>query len=138
MDQLTESQVTNFINEGFVRLDNAFSTQIADGCRAVLWEASGCDPNNPDTWTQPVIRIGELKNEVFKKAANTPLLLNAFDQLVGRGNWISRTSLGSFPIRFPSKTKANDTGWHVDASFPGANADDYMEWRINIYSKGRG
>ena len=30
-----------------------------------------------------------------------------------------------------------DTGWHVDASFPGANANDYLEWRINVNSKGR-
>jgi hypothetical protein len=137
MKQLTESQVANFINEGFVKLDNAFPTQIADECRALLWNASGCDPNNPDTWTQAVIRIGELGHEPFKKAANTPLLLNAFDQLVGKGNWIPKTTLGSFPIRFPSKAKATDTGWHVDASFPGTNPNNYLEWRINLYSKGR-
>src|SRR4051794_7324566 len=117
MEQFTENQILNFINDGFIRLDNAFSTEIADECRAILWQVSGCNPNNPDTWTQPVIRIGELDNVPFKKAANTPLLLKAFDQLAGRGNWIPRTTLGSFPIRFPGKAKAMDTGWHVDASF---------------------
>lgn len=137
MNQLTKSQLSSFIDEGFVRLDNAFPTAIADECRAILWKASQCDPNNPATWVQPVIRIGEIGLEPFKKAVNTTLLLNAFDQLAGKGNWIPRSTLGSFPIRFPGKGKAVDTGWHVDASFPGANASDYLEWRINIRSKGR-
>lgn len=137
MNQLTESQIANFINEGFVRLDNAFSAALADACRAILWKASGCDPNNPDTWVQPVIRIGEMGLEPFRKAANTTLLLTAFDQLAGKGNWLPRSTLGSFPIRFPGKEKAVDTGWHVDASFPGADAGNYLDWRVNIQSKGR-
>jgi hypothetical protein len=137
MDQLTESQIARFVDEGFVRLDNAFSTALADECRAILWKASQCDPNRPDTWVQPVVRIEEIGLEPFKKAANTTLLLNAFDQLVGKGNWLPRSTLGSFPIRFPGTEKAVDTGWHVDASFPGANPDDYLDWRINIHSKGR-
>ena len=137
MDQLTESQIARFIDEGFIKLDNAFPTALADECRAILWKASQCDPNNPDTWVHPVIRIGEIGLEPFRKAANTPLLLNAFDQLAGKGNWTPRLTLGSFPIRFPSKEKAIDTGWHVDASFPGADANDYLNWRINVYSKGR-
>jgi Phytanoyl-CoA dioxygenase (PhyH) len=80
---------------------------------------------------------GELGLEPFKKAANTPTLLTAFYQLAGKGNWIPRTTVGSFPIRFPSKEKANDTRWHVDASFPGKDVENYFEWRINIHSKGR-
>jgi hypothetical protein len=137
MERLTEDQVTSFINDGFVKVDQAFPTEIADACRAILWKATQCDPNNPATWTQPVVRIGELGLEPFKKAANTPLLLNAFDQLAGKGNWLPRSTLGSFPIRFPGKDKATDTGWHVDASFPGADVNNYLEWRINVYSKGR-
>ena len=69
----TRNQVLS--NDGFIRLDNAFPKEIADECRAILWEVSGCDPNNPNTWTQPLIRIGELGDEPFKKAANNSLLL---------------------------------------------------------------
>jgi len=57
--------------------------------------------------------------------------------LSGKGNWLPRVTLGSFPIRFPCKKPATDTGWHVDASFPGEDANNYFEWRVNIYSKGR-
>ena len=137
MDRLTDRQLASFIDEGFVRLDGAFPAALADECRTILWKASSCDPNDPTTWTQPVVRIGEMGLEPFKKAANTPLLLNAFDQLAGKGNWIPRSTLGSFPIRFPGKEKAVDTGWHVDASFPGADAHDYLSWRVNLQSKGR-
>ncbi|MES2765150.1 MAG: phytanoyl-CoA dioxygenase [Bacteroidota bacterium] len=137
MGKLSASQIEKFINDGFVRLDGAFPVEVADACRNILWKASQCDPNNPATWTQPVVRIGEIALEPFKNAANTPLLHAAFDQLAGEGNWLPRGSLGSFPLRFPSAEEPNDTGWHVDASFPGEDANNYFEWRVNINSKSR-
>lgn len=137
MERLSKNQILQFIEDGFVKLENAFPEHLADECRTILWQTTQCDPNNADTWTQPVIRIGELGLKPFKNAVNTTLLLNAFDQLAGKGNWIPRTTIGSFPIRFPCKQEATDTGWHVDASFPGNNINEYIEWRINIQSKGR-
>lgn len=137
MMALTRGQIADFIHLGFIKLNNAFPTEIADECRALLWQATGCDPHKPETWTQPVIRIGEMKQEPFKKAANTAILHNAFDQLAGKDNWWPRTSLGTFPIRFPVDKPAGDTGWHVDSGFPGDDVNDFMTWRINIHSKGR-
>jgi hypothetical protein len=137
MAELSPNQINFFIKEGFVRIENAFPTEVADQCRDILWKATLCDPNNPASWTQPVVRIGEIGLEPFVKAANTYILHRAFDQLAGTGNWMPRGTLGSFPIRFPGTIPAGDTGWHVDASFPGEDADDYLKWRININSKGR-
>jgi hypothetical protein len=137
MEQLSTEQINQFILDGFTKIEHAFSTKLAEECRKALWEATGCDPANAATWTQPVIRIAELGLEPFRRAANTALLHSAFDQLAGKGNWLPRETLGSFPIRFPSKLLAGDTGWHVDASFPGANPGDYLKWRINVNSKGR-
>lgn len=137
MCQLSTQQINSFINDGFVKINCAFPTAIADECREILWKATHCDRTNPASWTQPVIRIGELGLDPFKKAANTTVLHNAFDNLVGKSNWLPRATLGSFPIRFPSNQYATDTGWHVDASFPGENATNYFEWRININSRGR-
>jgi hypothetical protein len=137
MEQLSEKQIHSFINDGFVKIDQAFPTNIADECRAILWEQTSCNPNNPDTWTAPVIRIGELGLAPFQQAANTALLHTAFNQLAGKDNWLPSTTIGSFPIRFPSAIPATDTGWHVDASFPGEDATDYFKWRINVHSRGR-
>jgi hypothetical protein len=44
--------------------------------------------------------------------------------------------MGTFPVRFPSPDDPGDTGWHIDVSF-GTEMPDFMEWRANVYSKGR-
>lgn len=137
MEYLSAEQIDSFISDGCVKIEHAFPEEIADECRAILWKETKCDPQNPGSWTEPVIRIGELGHEPFKKVANTVILHNAFDQLAGKDNWLPRETLGSFPVRFPGKEKATDTGWHVDASFPGEDAGNYLNWRININSKGR-
>jgi hypothetical protein len=64
-------------------------------------------------------------------------LCAALDQIVGHGRWLPRTSLGTFPLRFPSVLDPGDTGWHVDASFPGPDPNDYFTYRINLRSRGR-
>jgi hypothetical protein len=45
--------------------------------------------------------------------------------------------MGTFPVRFPSLDDPGDSGWHVDASFPGTDPYNYFDWRINVRSKGR-
>ena len=136
---LTDAQITQFIHDGFVKIPGAFPRELADHGRSILWHESGCDQTDPTTWTKPVIRLGLYGQEPFARAANTPVLHQAFDQLVGPGRWRPRTDLGTFPIRFPSPHDPGDAGWHVDSSFPpdsGATTD-FLNWRINVSSKGR-
>lgn len=133
---LSDAQIDQFIRDGFIRIDRAFPRDVADAARAILWRDTGCDPNDPATWTKPVIRLWEYAQEPFRQAANTPLLHSAFDQLVGAGCWLPRGSLGSFPVRFPSPEDPGDAGWHIDVSF-GLEQPDFMQWRANIVSKGR-
>lgn len=134
---LSPQQTDQFIHEGFVRLDGAFSARLAGEARRILWADTGCNPEDPATWTKPVIRLGMYAQPPFVAAANTPGLHRAFDQLVGPGRWLPCRSMGTFPVRFPSAGDPGDTGWHVDASFPGADPDNYFEWRINVWSEGR-
>ncbi|QHT72013.1 phytanoyl-CoA dioxygenase family protein [Rhodocytophaga rosea] len=134
---LNQQQIDQFIHEGFVRIDQAFSEEIAAQVRSILWKDLGCDPTDPTTWTKPVIRLGMYSQEPFIQAACTPILHAAFDQLVGPGKWIPCKSMGIFPVRFPSPNDPGDTGWHVDASFPGSEPTNYFEWRVNVQSKGR-
>lgn len=134
---LNEQQIGQFITEGFVRIDDAFSPETASKARDILWNELGVDRNNPATWTRPVIRLGMYAQPPFIESANTEVLHQAFDQLVGEGKWIPCRSMGTFPIRFPSDKDPGDAGWHVDASFPGADPNNYFEWRINVHSKGR-
>jgi Phytanoyl-CoA dioxygenase (PhyH) len=133
---LSAAEITSFIRDGFIRLDHAFSKQTAEEARAILWRATGCDPDDPSTWTRPVIRLDQFGQPPFREAANTPVLHRAFDQLVGHGRWLPLGTLGTFPIRFPSSVAAGDDGWHIDVSF-GHETPDFMEWRANVMSRGR-
>ncbi|HEY2930330.1 MAG TPA: phytanoyl-CoA dioxygenase family protein [Acidobacteriota bacterium] len=132
-DALDDVQVQQFIENGFIRLDHAFPRELADRGRKLLWHDTGCDPHDRATWTRPVIRLGDYAQEPFRLAVTSPRLQAAFDRLVGTGRWLPRSSLGTFPIRFPNPDDPGDTGWHADASFAG----DDGSWRLNVKSYGR-
>jgi len=134
---LAENQVDQFVQQGFIKLSNVVHPQLCAQIRDILWRDTGVNPDDPASWTKPVIRLGDYSDAPFREAANAPGLILAFDQLVGKNNWLPRGSLGTFPIRFPSDADPGDTGWHVDASFAGADPNDYLSWRINVHSKGR-
>lgn len=137
---LTDAQIQEFIRDGYVRIEGAFSPRLAAECRAILWRDTGVDERDPRTWTKPVIRLGMYGQEPFVQAANTPVLQASFDQLVGQGRWLPRTNIGTFPIRFPHPNDPQDAGWHIDTSFPPEDAPystEYFDWRVNVYSKGR-
>lgn len=133
---LTECQVSGFIEQGFVRVDDAFPADLAHTCRTQLWDKIGLSPDRPQDWTAPVIRVPFMATPPFVTAANTPRLQRAYDQLVGPNRWVAPRGLGSIPIRFPSAESPGDDGWHVDASF-GTDHPDFMEWRVNVKSRGR-
>ncbi|HEV2514628.1 MAG TPA: phytanoyl-CoA dioxygenase family protein [Devosia sp.] len=135
---LSAAQLDAFINDGFVRIDNAFPADLATEARAILWADTGCDPNDPRTWTKPVIRLGNYSQPPFVAAANTPTVRAAFDQLVGPGRWLPQGNLGTFPVRFPSPDDPGDAGWHIDVSFGWEeNPTDFLSWRANVNSRGR-
>jgi hypothetical protein len=134
--ELTSIEIAAFIQQGFLRIEEAFSPQLAAEARTILWRETGCDPDDPSTWAKPVVRLGFYAEPPFVAAANTATLHRAFDQLVGPGRWVPRGNLGTFPIRFPSSADPGDAGWHVDASF-GTENPHFMSWRVNVYSKGR-
>src|ERR1035437_5989295 len=130
---LTANQVAQFVEEGFVKLERAFPEDVGEQCRQEIWDAIGCDPYDRSTWSQPFIRIDGFGTPAFRAAANTPSLLEAFDQLVGSGRCIALTGLGTFPLRFPSTDAPLEAGWHVEAGFAGAQG----EMRVYLRSRGR-
>lgn len=134
---LNEKEIEQFIQKGYVRIDNAFSKETADVALDILWNDLPVDRHNPSSWIEPVIRLGMYTQTPFINSVNHPDLHKIFDQLVGENKWLPCMSVGAFPIRFPSSKEPIDTGNHVDAGFPGDDPNNYFEWRINILSKGR-
>lgn len=134
---LSKKEIEQFIHNGFVRIESAFSQEIAEAVVDILWHDLPVDRSNPATWTEPVIRLGMYTQQPFVESLNGQKLHLIFDQLIGQDRWIPCRSVGTFPVRFPSDKKPNDTGKHVDVSFPGSDPTNYFEWRANVKSKGR-
>ena len=133
---LSQAQIAHFIEFGYIKLDGAFGGDIAARGLDQLWRATGLSPDAPETWKQPVVRLGFMTGQPFIDAANTPFLHACYDDLVGEGRWLRPNGLGTFPVRFPSPEDPDDAGWHVDASF-GTDNPDFMQWRVNVKSSGR-
>ncbi|MEH2513098.1 hypothetical protein V1291_004452 [Nitrobacteraceae bacterium AZCC 1564] len=134
---LSDAQINQFVTDGFVRIDDAFPPTLADAVRGTLWREMKLDPDDPSTWTKPVIRLGMYTDGPFVEAARTATLIKAYDQLVGEGRWLMPGAMGTFPVRFPSNESPGDDGWHVDVSFGWESKPNFMDWRANIVSKGR-
>lgn len=126
--------VDAFLADGFVKIEGAFPGGTARECADLLWEATGCAPDDPATWTAPVHRVGDMAQRPFADAANTPVLHAAFDLLVGAGRWAPRASLGSFPLRFPHVQEPDDAGWHIEASYQLPGEPTYF---TNVRSRDR-
>jgi hypothetical protein len=111
-----------------------FPRPAAEECRAILRRETGVAPDVPATWTRPVIRLAGYGGGPFQRAANTPRLHGAFDQLLGAGRWVPRDGLGTFPIRFPHPDDPGDAGWHMDGSYTPEGEHGY--W-LNLHSRSR-
>lgn len=134
---LSKKEIEQFVRNGFVRIENAFSKEIADAALDILWNDLPCDRSNPSTWAEPVIRLGMYTQQPFVESLNSKKMHLIYDQLIGKDRWIPCRSVGTFPVRFPSDQEPNDTGKHVDVSFPGNDPGNYFEWRSNFKSKFR-
>jgi hypothetical protein len=135
--KLSSSAIEQFIQDGFVCIENAFSSATAAAARDILWKDLPFNKADPHTWIAPVVRLGMYMQPPFIASVNSPVLYDIFNQLIGIDKWIPCQSVGTFPVRFPAHEQPKDTGKHVDVSFPGTDPSNYFEWRANIRSKGR-
>ncbi|MEE1806562.1 phytanoyl-CoA dioxygenase family protein [Streptomyces sp. BE133] len=134
---ISDDDVSEFVDKGFLRVEGAFSRDLAAECREIMWRDIDGEPDDPTTWKSPVVRLGAYGQEPFRAAANTSRLHSAFDALVGEGRWAPLGGLGTFPVRFRSDQEPGDDGWHIDASFPGDDPAEFMSYRVNVTSRGR-
>lgn len=126
---LDAASVERFVADGVVRLDAVFPAEVAERCRALLWERMGFDPDDPATWTEPVVRLDHEDAEPFWRAITMPDLHDAFDQLVGKGRWQPPAGIDHVVIRFPSDIDPGDDDWHVAAGAPEGASDQRLDVR---------
>jgi len=135
--ELTDREIERFVREGFLRLEGAFPSDVADACVDELWALSGVDRSNPASWTRSVVRIEGSGAPPLVAAINTTRLSGAIDRLVGPGRWQRRMGYGTFPVRFPSEQDPGDAGWHVDGSFEVDGAAPPFNYGLNLRSRQR-
>ncbi len=140
-NDLNQQQVDQFIEDGFVHLEEVVPAEVVAAGQEAIWSDIGMRREDPASWTAPVVRVLPTDARPFSAAFENPRLFTAFDQLVGVGRWQHRPHLGQFVVRFPHHADPDDTGWHVDESFPPqgrVDADfDYSHWRVNLLSRVR-
>jgi hypothetical protein len=136
MDDTDDVMVERFLEDGFVKIEGAFPPRVAEHCARLLWRETGYDAEDPGTWKDPVVWVGDMAQGPFAASVNSPVLHEAFDLLVGAGRWQSRYSVGSFPLRFPHPAEPDDAGWHIEGSYTAEGAEN--EWPCtNLRSRGR-
>ncbi|MET7682150.1 phytanoyl-CoA dioxygenase family protein [Streptomyces sp. NPDC005423] len=145
---MDDVMVERFLADGFVKVEGAFPPRVAEDCARLLWRETGYDPDDPGSWREPVVWVGDMAQAPFAASVNSPALHKAFDLLVGAGRWQPRYSLGSFPLRFPHPVEPDDAGWHIEGSYVPENPENpentesaegtVSEWPYaNLRSRGR-
>ena len=115
----------------------AVGADVVRPCRAAIDGAlreHGVDPDDPGTWTKPMVRFACPEGPSFAAAGTSPDLCTAYDALLGAGSWRRREGVGG-TVRtcFPSGLDPGDTGWHIDGSY-----DVGGSYWVNVRSRGRG
>ncbi|WP_189313482.1 phytanoyl-CoA dioxygenase family protein [Streptomyces brasiliensis] len=137
---MNDGLVERFLDDGFVKIEGAFPPRVAEDCARLLWRETGYDPDDPGTWKDPVVWVGDMAQGPFAAAVNSPVLHQAFELLVGPGRWVPRYSLGSFPLRFPHPDEPDDAGWHIEGSYlpeSSEGAEGVTLWHANLWSRDR-
>ncbi|MBM7564265.1 phytanoyl-CoA dioxygenase family protein [Paenibacillus sacheonensis] len=136
---LTQSQVEQFIELGYVHLEEAFPRKSALAAQDFLWtqvEKQGIKKADRSTWNRPMVHIKEQFDGDEFQVCNTSRLADAIEDLVGAGRWKERsvygqagdkTQWGWWPINFAAGADrpwdVPAQGWHWD----GMSRPHYMD-----------
>jgi Phytanoyl-CoA dioxygenase (PhyH) len=127
---LTQEQVNQFIELGWVKVEQAFPKEVALEAQKIVWEnveKRGIQKNDRSTWTEQMVQLNETyEHDEFQKC-NTKRLADAIEDLVGEGRWANRTVYGEsdkkvgygwWPVNFSQGAlkpwNVPTTGWHWD------------------------
>jgi hypothetical protein len=135
---LTDADVEQFIELGYIRLKEAYPRQAALEAQDFLWDRVveqypeyGLKKDDPETWqavlekdasgTWPTIHLREFYNGPLFKACETQRLAGAIEDLIGVGRWALKNephNWGWWPINFAvgaaQPWTVASSGWHWD------------------------
>jgi hypothetical protein len=106
---LSAVELEHFAEQGFVHLPSAFPRVLALECRDLAATKMKIDVHDSTRWHESVVR-GLVVGEPLRQAANSPRLLEAIHQLLAPDEWLPRSNLGLFVVRFPTDVDPGDAG----------------------------
>jgi hypothetical protein len=116
--QLTEEEVRQFIEQGYVAVRGAFSHELAARILPLVWAELEIDIQDLSTWTQPSILLQKILTAPPIPEIHTPRYSAVIDDLCGRGRWYDSGGVGYWPIVLPGffspPWKPPRGGWHLD------------------------
>ncbi len=119
---LTEAEIGQFVADGFVAIRDAVPEHVAAACVDVVWAELGelgLEREDRATWTRPLVWIPCPEGGPFVEAGTSPVLWDAYDQLIGPDRWPRRQGVGGhIPVRFPAPVDPGYAGWHFDSGTP--------------------
>jgi hypothetical protein len=111
--------VVAFERDGYLKIDQPELRGAAAAARDVLWRQMGLSPEDPASWTRPVVWAADLTGAgPFAELTGSARLAAALDAVCGAGGWEPRGALGNIAVRFPVRPPADDRGWHIDMNTP--------------------
>lgn len=128
-------EIDRFVRDGYVVIRGALDGATVAACRELIWEvlvSRGVRRDDPVTWP-PFVEIDDLRADPFAAAGMSPVLVAAYDELIGPGRWSPLVDVGTaVVVRFPSEDRAN-AGYHIEGSYRGPGG-----WWVNVRSRARG
>jgi hypothetical protein len=110
----SESEIDQFIQDGYVVLRNAFSERLASKGRDFIWQKLEVSENKPSEWTEKIIHIQEAFScPPFDEMMNSRIR-TAVEELTGRDRAYVHEYFGWWAVLFPGFPGPG--GWHVDGS----------------------
>lgn len=133
----TPGEVEQFIEEGWVILPEAFPRELAAEIRSLVIQKTGCDENDPSTFTQKRIAVNDsFAGDPWMKAC-TPRYEAGLDDLMGEGRWRPIPNLGWWPVMFPGfddpPWRADEANWHIDGGFFHHHLDSPEQGMLPIF-----
>lgn len=127
---LTEAEVEQFMELGWVKVEEAFSRTDALACQDYLWEqikSRGVSKEDRSTWTTPMLWVQEAYRSPEFDKCNTQRLADAIEDLIGEGRWAENRVYGRdeitgtwgwWPVNFSyggdQQWSVPVKGWHWD------------------------
>jgi len=121
---LTEAQVAQFEEDGFLKLEAAFPRESALAAQELLWErlaVLGVHKEDKASWIEPMVHIKESYADPVFQVCQTERLTGAIEDLIGQGRWAGKgkaTHWGWWPVNFAVGADKPWTvptgGWHWD------------------------